>query len=223
MLAMLQSSERPWDGRRREAGGGAACKARPSAPLPAIASCPLQMFLSPASALHFSLETLAIKPSTRTAVATPPTLPAPNRLDRSHARPPAECAELKKDPLPNFEIGVPAPPKKDLRCALLCEALGLPTVNHRPLPLPTPPSLPDQPLPPFSSPWHAPLRSQWQASATRERTQEMSSAGFVAPNHPPLGYVALCVVARDAHADLLEWLKHHLRCPAGCCLPLSKH
>lgn len=30
-------------------------------------------------------------------------------------------------------------------------------------------------------------------------------------DHPPLDYVALCLVARDAHADLLEWVNHHLR------------
>ncbi|KAL4447479.1 hypothetical protein ABPG75_004698 [Micractinium tetrahymenae] len=73
----------------------------------------------------------------------------------------------RKKPLPNFEIGVPAPPRKVFR--------------------------------------------QWQQAAVRERVQEFGSASFVAPGHPPLGYVAICVVARDAHADLLEWVNHHLR------------
>lgn len=70
-------------------------------------------------------------------------------------------------PLPNFAIGVPAPPAKQL--------------------------------------------GPWQQGAARERAQEMSSADFLAEDYPVLGYVALCLVARDAHADLLEWLNHHLR------------
>lgn len=52
----------------------------------------------------------------------------------------------------------------------------------------------------------------------RERRQELSSSTFLAPNHPGKDYVSLCVVARDAHADMLEWLNHHIRwvLPCGC-------
>ena len=70
---------------------------------------------------------------------------------------------------------------------------------------PTPP-----PFPHLSCPPAAPC-SAWQASKVRELPQEFSSASFVAPGHPAMGYVAICVVARDAHADMLEWINHHVR------------
>lgn len=54
--------------------------------------------------------------------------------------------------------------------------------------------------------------SEWQSGAVRERRQQLSSSTFLVPKHPGKDYVALCVIARDAHADVLEWLNHHIRC-----------
>lgn len=48
----------------------------------------------------------------------------------------------------------------------------------------------------------------------REARQELSSSTFLLPKHPGKDYVALCVIARDAHADVLEWVNHHIRCGA---------
>ncbi len=50
----------------------------------------------------------------------------------------------------------------------------------------------------------------------RERRQQLSSSTFLVPKHPGKDYVALCVIARDAHADVLEWLNHHIRCVGVC-------
>lgn len=119
---------------------------------------------------------------------------------------------LQQKPLPNFEIGVPGPPKKQLGWVLLPIWNGhLHGLTQEYLPPYAPPPLPPTAAAAPAPTHHPPARSRWQATAVRERTQELSSSSFVAPNHPGLGYVALCVVARDAHPDMLEWLNHHIR------------
>ena len=128
-----------------------------------------------------------------------------------------------KPPLPNFEIGVPAPPKPKLKCAVLqaasCWLDAWPKSCM--LPKSRPPTAP-KPLPP---PPHSTLtlpdlfRREWQGSAVRERRQQLSSSIFLIPKHPGKDYVALCVIARDAHADVLEWLNHHIRCGAWSACP----
>lgn len=39
----------------------------------------------------------------------------------------------------------------------------------------------------------------------------MGSATFLLPDAPQRGYVAACVVARDAHVDIVEWVHYHLK------------
>ena len=129
---------------------------------------------------------------------------------------------LLKQPLPNFEIGVPAPPKKEFRCAAgmlsACRVASSRAAimrTHR-----HPPPRADRP--PCSL---APCLpgSKWQSIAVRERRQELSSSTFLAHNHPGKDYVSLCVVARDAHADMLEWLNHHIRwVPGAFCVWVLK-
>eukprot|EP00887_Chlorella_sp_A99_P003217 scaffold9.g3217.t1 len=81
--------------------------------------------------------------------------------------PPTDWAHL-----PNFEIGVPAPPA----------------------------------LPAWE--WAAAQRPPGGSAAL---PLELSSSSYLDPTHPGPGFLAMCLIARDAHADLLEWINHHLR------------
>lgn len=59
---------------------------------------------------------------------------------------------------------------------------------------------------------------KWQEVNTPKHFAfEMTSSAFIAPYVPRAGsgYVAACVIARDAHDDIAEWVFHHLKLGIG--------
>lgn len=68
------------------------------------------------------------------------------------------------------------------------------------------PSFEGTPVPP------TPSLEQWQRQPGRGNVpEELGSGTFLLPGHPPRGYAAACLVVRDAHDDIGEWVRHHLR------------
>lgn len=57
------------------------------------------------------------------------------------------------------------------------------------------------------------LRAWQETAAPRPFIIEMTSSLFVSPHVPKAGsgYVAACLIARDAHEDIAEWIFHHIK------------
>lgn len=90
------------------------------------------------------------------------------------------------------------------------QMLAAKTLNPKPFSSADLPSFENTPIPPKK------FFADWQAEQQQQnpvQTAELTSSSFLFSGSPPpgSGYVAACLIARDAHDDLVEWINHHLR------------